>query len=415
MDFVERRDGYYHYVDFPFDSDKSNIDIKYFPRNEKFFSNIVPRNVTTFDLLHYNISPGSVRVYSVAGSSWTSFSDLDSLVGPRGYYVDAVNGNIQLSEPVGADTVVISYSHNSAVSLDSDSYDVVFEGSKPVGIKVMPSAFEALLHTDVIGNSPSTIYDPIQLTDVARTPLETPGTGKIKTLSHERVVVGSALPSSGFLVNGLDPEEVDFVDGFTEFLGLIQIENEKTSSIASGSSTATFNLSAGALWDDRIDPVFSDTSFFDPTLKQLTAGAVSGAGEWHIDSAGLVTVYVGHASNTLPADINIQYYYSNPDFEPDNKYSIDYRNGMLYSYSDMSGTASISYKSARYIMECDIGIEVPVSYSRSNNTALVDVENIHPVNNKIKLIWAVSSEDKKLRELAPFFSPLIEVFSVRFN
>jgi len=415
MHFTQGSDGYYHVMELPFDSDKTNIVVKYLPRNAQRHSLVLPRDQKTYKLPHANVIEGSVNVFSKNGATWTVTGSPAALP-TTSIYVDYKNGFIELGALIPDDTVVFSYSHVNHVQVSDADYDVVFDGARPSGVRINPIAFEAVNVQETISDSPQDRYDFVSNAWAARTPLETPGGDTpVKTLTHKRVIVGSFIPGTSFLVGGATPIEVEYIDGRSEFLGLVRVDDEETIELTDLSGVVTFNLSAGALWDSDLDPAFGDPNIFDPALRQVDAVDVNTDGEWHISAAGLVTVYVGHVANTLPAGITIQYYYVDPDFVPEDKFSVDYREGVVYSYTDMLSTGTCSYKASRYIVEYDIGQPLESSYSRVNNSVELNVENMLDINRKIKIVWPVPVVDAKLRELAPFFSPLIEVFGVRFN
>ena len=186
---------------------------------------------------------------------------------------------------------------------------------------------------------------------------------------------------------------------------------ERTVAIeASGGGLVIFQLSAGTKWYEPFKVIFSDATTFATESSNPTT-----VGEYSIDSAGIVTVFIG-IGQTLAAGSDLFYYYQDPEADPTNKFSIDYSKGILYSFTDLVTTAEIKYKSACYKTAYDISEEIyEYSYNADQNTVSVRTEGLRSINNLVKVVWTEAPVDIRIDELKEFFSPIISVLAFRFT
>ncbi len=412
MTFEQQSDGYYHTMQMLFDPDKDNIDIYSLAKKAGRATVLLPRDKSIIYLGHQYINSDSFEITApnVVFTERTAKADLSL---KTDYYVDYVNGIVQLGAQLDSTVASAMFQHSTPIKLSKEAYSIWFDGIKPGGIRINPNAFQAKTHTDTITSGGSPNEKVIN-----------PGTGlyarrsnpfalspRSQTLSYGNIVKNSVRVSSDLLAGTVTPEEVEFKDGTSEFLGLIPVENETTSQTVAGSNNVTFNLAAGAAAyvEGGID--FSNKIVF--ATVQTTAGAVNSTGKYHVSDLGVVTVYIG-TGNTLPGGINISYSYRNPSFDPSNKYSIDYHQGHIHANSSLNNNATVKYKTANYAISYDIAKEMPTyKYSRQTNSVSIRTERLHSVNNLIKIVWEETPEVSKTKQMKKFFSPLVSVLAFR--
>ena len=419
MLFEERSDGFYHQMGLLFDPDKDNIDIKYHPRASSRKTILLPRDKKIINLGVKNIEDNFI-LSSKNGIAYTAVSTrADLLTTPNGYLLDAINGVLRLNSELNSDTVRAAFSHQSGVKLSQKNFDVVYDEKtvRPWGVRIAPEAFQAKEAIDTVGASLGKRVNPLTGLFEARAAKITSAADAM-TLTYDYVVKGSVRVSDDLLDQTYvtdSPEEVDFIDGKTEFLGLVAMDKEVTVTTQAGgtSPVVSFKLAAGGLWYQGFDVLFGDTSIF--ANSKSSTGAVTGAGDYHIADDGTVTVFVG-VGGMLEGAISIYYYYENPEFEAQNKYSVDYRNGVLYGGSNLQTDATVAYKASSHKVAYNIAKEIDrYKYDKGTNSVQVRTEGLRGVNNLIKVIWAKETDKVSLRTLRDYFSPIFSLFAFRFT
>jgi hypothetical protein len=411
--FEEKADGFYHYMALDFDPEKTNIKVHVLAREPSRKSVLVPMGETIVDLQADHIV-GSLSITSTAG---TTFAEVDTReevydTADNDYYVDYANGTLYLASAILTGTARAVFDHQNKEEISQDKFDIVYDENRPTGIRIDKDAFTVRRVEETVSASLLSVIDIVTGVYAPRASLV--NSPKAKQFSYNSVIKNTVGVPSDLLINELVPEEVSFVNGITEFLGLKEITDEKTTAIqATASGVVSFYLSARSLWYREFGVSFSDTTTFATLVASVAA--VNGVGEYYINPAGLVYVYVG-PNVTLSEGITLSYYYKDELFNPGNKYSIDYENAIFYSYSDLNTAAVIVYKTAT----CSVSYDVarPVSdavYSAEDNTVLVKTESLHQINSLVRVIWTEAEEEAAvLPGIKDYFSPLLDLVAFRF-
>lgn len=410
MAFQQRSDGYYHQTDFLFDPDKNNIKILFLSRDVKKLNKLLPRDKKVISLGAMFIEDDSVVVTSSDGTVLTAVASRNLITGPTTYYLDSINGVLYLDSESANDQHRISLKHHTPVALTKDAYQVVYEGLKPVGISIGPEYFEAKTITELANNVTEKAMNLVSGVYEARASLFDADIDAL-TLSQYPIVQGTLQVATDFLADSSLPEEIAFIDGHSEFLGLLEMNKESTNvTAADGSGLVSFTLAAGAAWFSEYSVIFDDTTTFGNLVGSAPTGA-SPTGDYFISTLGVVTV---KAPSGITAG-NYSYFYKDPSFNPDRKYSVDYRKGRVYSYADINSASSVTYKVATYTMSYDIADEIKdFTYDSNSNAVSVRTEGLKEMNSLIKVLWEQSDANSDIQELKDYFSPLLTKVSIRF-
>lgn len=419
MNFEERVDGYYHQMKFDFDPDKNNIEINLLARDPARASILLDRNSTTIDLNATNIFSDSFELISTSGTTWTSVPNRSFVYDApnNDYYIDTKNGILYLASIVGDDSVRASFTYQQATALTSDQYEIIYEDNRPWGIKINKDAFEAFSFEESIEDDLFSIINIINGEYGERDEIIPGGSITKKQLSYDCIIKGTVGIPLDFLVNELIPEEIEYVDGITEFLGLVHVTNETTSSVPVDSDrVAQFGLAARNLWYRDLGVSFSNASVFSNKRNSINQVVAGSTGDYYVDDDGIVYVKLATINSLLPANIQISYYYKDSLFDPNNKYSIDYDLGIIYTYTEINQSAIISYKTACYKVGYDIAKEIKlVQYLSDSNTIEINTESLDAVNNQVKIIWTEDLEPIISSAASLYFSPLISSIGFRFS
>ena len=272
--------------------------------------------------------------------------------------------------------------------------------------------------TDIVGVNPLLVMDVLTGLSAARGE-SFASTDRVKTLSHNYIIRRSISVTSdlfGGVSGDPTPIEMDFIDGYTEFLGLEYMNNESTSAIdADVNGVVAFRLAAGSNYYPQLGIVFSDTTVFDTMVGSIES-VVDTIGNWYVASDGTVYVNVG-VDETLPEGISLQYSYKDPNFDQANRFSVDYVNGLFYTSQDMVDGAEIKYKAGSYLIAYDIAAEFPsFTYDSTANTMQFPTTNLARNNELAKVIWAKAPDSStSLASLQKFFSPIVYSLGFRFQ
>jgi hypothetical protein len=339
--FEERADGFYAEFESLFDPDKDNIVLTSLPSSPAKASLLLTPGKRTIPLGHKYIS--NYKIVSEEGNVYVEFGnhlDLNAFAG-TGYMIDTINGVVYLSEHIESDNVKLSYSHSTPRLLNSSDFSIWYEGIKPVGVIVNPSAIIVKEVTEFPFNtgaesSQKRINPKTGEYNFRKNLFIGAGVKTRHTLSHDYIVRGSVVLGPevfGRESSYPNPTEVAFYDGHSEFLGLITMENEYTVEIETspGLDYVLFRLAAGGSWYRKFGIEFSDTDYFFQSVPNV--GDVSSPGDYFISDDGVVKVHVG-IGGKLPEDIKISYSYSDPTFDKTNRFSIDYSSGNIFLSED---------------------------------------------------------------------------------
>lgn len=403
LNLEERADGFYQQIDMLFDPDPERVSLTMLSRKTKWDSVVLPYDQRVIKLGVQNIQTGSFTL--VSGSE--VFTEVFSLVDvydalDNDYYVDYKNGILHLARNIGDKVTRATFRWHPEIKLKNKVIPVFVDG-KPWGIKLTKDSIQGIEFTEVIGDAPLERTNSITGLYEAREDVFSGSTTR-RILSYDQIIKGSVSVSED-LFEAKHEREITYIDGVTEFLGLTQVKNEKTTAIAG--TIVTFNLTAGGLWYEPLGVSFSNTTIFNTLVG--SAGAVTVAGEYYVEPEdGEVTVYVG---GTLSAGIDIVYYFRNPDFDSSNKYSVDYKNGILYSSVDMDPAATIRYKSVSGRLSYDLVQELP--YTLSGTRVSVSLETLKETNSLLKVAWGEVIDNPDIVELRRFYSPIIRSVGLR--
>lgn len=447
VEIEQRSDGYYVALKNKFDPDKKRIKIKGLSPYSATTSETIGPSRYKFKLAYGSIIEDSFKIVSDSPLTFNSLASRQEVLDARSaggggtnvvqYYLDATNGKLYLDRKIGEvygepALVKVVYDHIEPKELEDEDYKIwVEDGIDLKGVIIAPDKLEAKDCSFEITASP-TYPNIININTGGRrsiTPIFT--SGKAVDLPYDYIVRNSISVDATLFSRGSDfpaPTQVEYIDGATEFLGLINMDQESTvETNANALGIVEFKLAAGSAWYQGLGVEFSDTDVFK--VNQPTKSAISAVGDYYIGSDGVVTVKVGSdAESSLVAGIKYLYSYVDPTFDSENLYSVDYKSGILYGSekiqrgsftvgSEEYSAPVVRFKVARYKAEYDIVRDIDsFSYNPSSNIVAINTENIlKRINKRVKVFYAVPDDFVPLRDMKDFFSPLFYNISFRFQ
>ena len=418
--FEQVNDGYLGKFDYLFDPDKDNIHIIYVSESEASSKVILERGEDTHYLPYGNIVADSIVITektssgsaygSPIASTEVSFNSGDFTLASGQYTVDYQNGIIYLFEEIPNDDVMsVAFRYYPTKTIDNSKFKVVIEDSVPTGILVDRDSFPAKTITDNIGSNLQRLT-PSGLVSYA--PFNVGNIGDNHFVMSRRHPIRNTVNASELFSNTetTPPEEVEYIDGHTEFLGLIKVQSEKTSTIA-GPNVVSFVVRGGANYYGALGIYFDDDTVFATEVS----GVPASQGQWSVNTTtGTVSVHVG--SGSLVAGINYTYYYRDNSFETTNKFSVNYKRGVLHSISTFKSGGSLTYKTGNFFVGYDIATLVEdFSFDKNSSILEIKTENNFDHSNLIKIIYPIKVVDTNIEDLKDYYSPIIKAFTFRFN
>lgn len=421
VDFEEVDDGYVTKFDHLFDPDPDSISLTYVAESFLAGKVILEKNKKTHKLPYRNIVADSIRfseknqdgtaATAMFVSAQTSFDDM-AISGD--YYVDTKNGYLYSFDLTPNSSVItVSFNFYPMQVLKKDNFHVLYEESKPVGVVVKKNIFPAKLITDSLGIA-LRLLTPIGIEALTYTS----GLAGEHTFhfSRRHPVKMTVDASNLFADTDLIPsEEVALIDGHTEFLGLVRVVSEKTSEFAAN-QVASFVIRNGPKYYAPLGISFDSDLFVQELPAAPTLASPTGA--WHIDeTTGTVTIRLGPTpAEYLPAGIAYTYYYRDDTFDSTNKFSVDYKRGVLYSATPFKTLGTVSYKAANFYATYDVAALVEGSlFNRDNSTIEVRTEGSFDYSRLIKIIYPVKVNQISLEDLKNYYSPIVRSISFRFT
>lgn len=409
--FVETADGFMAETDFLIDPEKSKIDLEYISKEKEYYTQILPRDELRIKLSTENIIASSFSLTSTTGDSFVETSTRSGLIGQTNYYyVDYKKGWIEFSTVLGSKNVRAMYQGYKLIKLAPTSFDVLMGGSGPKFINVNKSNFLTTEQEDIISDLPGVL--PNILTGISgRRDNFLSNNNLSKVLSYDFIVPGTLNVPDDLLVNMMVPQEVPFVDGTSEFIGLIEVTDETVPQLEGDvDGKITFSLSARDLWYPEFGVIFSNKQIFADQYTSLTD--LTSPGDYYVSPDGEVTLQ-WDPFTIIPSGINISYYYRDISYTRENKYSVDYKKGIIYAGSNLNQSARIVYKAANYRIGYNVCKMLPIAYNKETNIVSVQTETLAEINNTVRVFWGTASNTENLEALTNYFSPIINSVSLR--
>lgn len=355
-----------------------------------------------------------------------SIDDLNTYSGTSiAWYFDEKSSILFLSSSLDSRALCKAvYSYRERKKLNNEHYEIWEENSNPIGIKIPIENFSSERVNEMLysgnrerfsnvfneGQTRIKVFDNATLSGTERRAFE---------LSYENIVQNSFIVERSIFENPFDGnvKEVKYIDGSSEFLNLIRVNEEYTNSMLASGNTVTFDVGARSLFYKNTGIVFEDNGEYFPEQQERSSlSAVVSLGDWFISDNGEVTVYIGNG-NYLPSGIRYSYFYRKNDNENQaNYFSVDYENSIIYFSGDIkrSELSKVEYRVSNYVAEYDILKKVrDYKVDFSNKKVEINSSEFLLDRGCVYLFYKKNLFSYNLENVREYFSPL--VYESRFS
>lgn len=422
LKFEEFDGGYLAKVDNLFDPDKDQIKLISVSEDKLNGKFIFPKNARVIKLPYSNLVEGSLSFTEKTSSGMAygtklftteeTFVDGTSELSAVGdYSINYRNGYVYCYQNIQQDNnVTCSFSFYPTKNIEQNQFDIYFE-DKPKGIFFNSNNLPTRTYTDYVVSTPSKVstLNPYGLS-VSADDAAMDGDYQFN-LSRKGIIKNSLNCYNLFSDTSIVPQEVEYIDGYSEFLNLIKVTQETIASF-SGAGIKTFTLFGGEQFYSPLGISFSDTSYF--ASEKTSSGALSVAGDYYINtSTGTVSVYT---SNGLPGTITCSYYYKGNNHDPTNLYSVNYKKGIIHSLTPWVDGGYVQYKTTNiYIAYSIIELLPKVSLEAKSNILSIKSDGFYNKIDLVKIAYPCEDLSSNIEELKNYYSPLIENIEFRFK
>lgn len=396
-------------LQYPTSNDKKEVEIS-IVHPDTLQTKVLDKGLKRHQLEPYIIS-GTVSITPSPGSEVTFVDGSSELTGAGfDYSIDYTNGVLYLRTATDSSTDTTAvYQNNPRTILPESAWDFIDQGG--------------------IGNAVSIRDDYYRTFSAATESVEQ--AVKYFNTEHLGVVRGSLVfgDSAGQVFN----EEVSFIDGRTELLGVIHTSEEiGTLSPPVGGGVVTYSFKLPITTATGFAVNFSNTD----TFATAVGSTPSSPGEYRVvASSNYVEVY----RSALDLDAGtVDYYYKNTQANLSGKYSVNYNNGEVFTAGNTPSIGSepfglafmsyeytnyrIKYNIARLVSEDDWTYDAP-----SNKITIKDREILRNIrtpqtlgdnNLSASKFYRVSYNQIKstranVSSLEPFFSPVLKDYALK--
>lgn len=296
--------------------------------------------------------------------------------------------------------------------------------------KLDNSAWSFANYDGGVANAVSITEDAYQTFEVSTSnPEPVPALVNYFAVHNTAVVPGSLqlVTSSGIIASGVYGEEVSYVDGRTELLGVIQT-TQAISSITGVSGDTNvdkiFDLPISS--DTALEVLFENTAIF---VTDVTPAAPSAVGEYSINRSNRTFTIRVDKDYADPGDVT--YYYDNPRANLTGRYSVNYKAGDVFLHDKTGAGDEIAYEYTDYRIKYPIVREVNTkdwSYDKSLNTVTIkDREILKNMRQPMAPGPGIGSTSKyyqlsydyvdqgrqDIEELVDYFSPVLKDYALK--
>ena len=385
---IKKPEGYYVRINEIFDYDKKNIKLKSIVFESDKVEYILKLGNKRHFLKHNYIDVNSLKIKTLVNNSWVELTS-DQFIINNTYgilYYEATN------------ETRISYRYYNIEEIDKNDFEVWSQDNRIKGIYIKPDSITFKEITESIDNQNTNYYLFDGSYSDTRNTVAYDNRDNTFLLSNTNIVEGSVYLDKNFFGESVDFEEIDFIDGYSEFLGLEKIEKDYIPSLqVSNENTIKFTIREIPYRENQLN-----VEVYDILGDEISTSSIG------IEDRVVTITFAENLRSKTLNNYYVSYWYQNKKTKNTKRFSVDYSEGILYTSEDIQNIQdkNITYNVGRLGLEYSLMKEVE---DLIVNKRSIDVytEGLSSINNSIKFIWFKNKDNLNLSGLENFFSPLI--------
>lgn len=388
MPVLKTIEGYYIKINENFDLDKKKIKLKSLTKNTYEKEEFLARGEKDFFLEQEYIVEGSFKLYyqNDAGT-WI-------LDGNENYEIDYLSGRLYVFESEEKERKInYSYYEESEIK----DFSIWSKENEFFGLFINE---EDITLESIKQNLNDNLNNFFYLSDETRTNINS---NKSFTLKESGIIKGSfSLDENMF--QGDDFKEVEFINGYTEFLNLKKILEDQVPQIeANSEGKVTFTLS---------EKIYNIN---DITIYKNDEAILTGI---EFDESNRICTLTLVDNDLIAENYHLSYYYideenNNEDIK---KYSVNYEKGILYTSEaiETPENKTVSYEVNRILLNYSL-ISLVEDYFFEGNIIKVYTENLPEKNKEIKFGFYENIDNFSIEGLEKYYSPLLYKIKIEMS
>ena len=392
----------YHsaYFQYSVAADNEEIEI-YSYGKEEITTEVLKKGNKTHQLVNKYIDSGYQIKFSHSGindifSSKQEFRDGNVELRDVGSYsIDYDNGIVYLyGRTSESEDTTITYKHTPKKKLSSSQFSVSTDGQ----VSISKDAWYTI-----------TIDDPETV----------PTSVNYFNLGNLSIVEGSVRffsDTTSFL------KEVPFVDGRTELQNTNKTV-QKITQTASVAGTVDIDLDLQISSDTNLEVGFTNTDIFRTEVSSLSDANSTGKYYIYRGSNPYIRIYVSQAVTDFG---EVSYYYTDPNASLSGRYSINYKTGEVYTYTQTSSGVTVSYSYtdyrakypiARKVNNSDFTVNVQkktVTFADREISKRINVQRGDSDKKYYRISYKyISNPRDDILELEPYYTPVLMDYRIK--
>ena len=373
-----KNEGYYIEINEPFEYEKSLITVRTTVAGSEEFEILIPKGSTRYFLPHQNISEDDFIVeIDRDGTAWEEVDTGEVSLKSASAGVLSIAGD--------ALQYRVKYKCNKVKLLQDDEFEIWGQGSKVKGLYLYPEAVS-------FNDSGQPVFN----------------LSKTSNLEHKNIVEGTVEFNNPQYET--PSKEVEYIDGYSEFLNVRKMKTDFIPRIE---------------WSPEGDVLF--------TIAKLPYEEGSYAGSMRLYKDGapveiqdrIIREGVGGIIYKLKKDgdasrhaenYHLEYYYLDEVPESIERYSIDYKNGIIHYANVPKFSSWVNYKYGDVEIEYNLYHEIKdYEVDERSDTVSVRTEGFGEGNNKIKFFWHEIENQTSLEGLEKYYTPIVYSLKMGMN
>jgi hypothetical protein len=386
---ILKQEGYYVEIPEPFEYDKRLIKVKTTVSSSEVFTQLVPRGTELFFLPHENVE--IVDVEYEKADKWANACELNlSNQDPDCYEIHTLKsseaGIISFKEETKAEQLRVNYKIEKKKQLTEDEFEIWGKDRGIKGVYLYPEAVSFNdAQKDIVTSS------------------------KVCELGVTDIVEGSL----SFKTNPWDDslyKEVDFIDGYSEFLQVEKMKKDYVPRIEWSDITDDIKFTISQIPYLAGSYENSMKVYQDGEVKENTL-ALDGASPIVYNLSKIAGDPSSHAEGYY-----LEYFYLKEEPDTHKKFSVDYEKGIVYFSEETTVLTSLNFKYG----------DIEISYNIYNNiknylfdkvsgVVKVHTEEFVDQNNDVRFLWYENEKEFNLEGLENYYSPIVYGLKVGMN